>query len=364
MDALMPNEVPASAFRLTYQQRDITQDITRGLIGLTYTDNLSGRSDDLQVDLMDVEGRWRSTWYPGHGDTLALSIGWKGKAQRALGRFEIDEIEAAGPPATVSIKAVAAGINRPMRTTEHRSYEGATLAAIAGQVAGRLGLQLAGKIAPIKLDRLTQQEPDLEFLARLAEDYDYAFKIVGGQLVFHSIADLAAGPSVATLNLTDLTSFRFRDQILMVPKAIQVKHKAPAKKQLISYHMINGEMKAVPSSASQATSSADTAKQRKRAVSAQVAMARAKADQARQNRERTTAYWTLLGRPNLVSGNIVTLNGAGQFGGAFLILSARHRLDRAGGYVVELEVCRVKAPSLKFDATQGASLDSYGMGKA
>ncbi|MDT8714949.1 late control protein D, partial [Pseudomonas aeruginosa] len=128
--------------------------------------------------------------------------------------------------------------------------------------------------------------------------------------------------------------------------------------------MINGEMKAVPSSASQATSSADTAKQRKRAVSAQVAMARAKADQARQNRERTTAYWTLLGRPNLVSGNIVTLNGAGQFGGAFLILSARHRLDRAGGYVVELEVCRVKAPSLKFDATQGASLDSYGMGKA
>ncbi|HHK0401956.1 TPA: late control protein D, partial [Pseudomonas aeruginosa] len=69
-----------------------------------------------------------------------------------------------------------------------------------------------------------------------------------------------------------------------------------------------------------------------------------------------------LGRPNLVSGNVVTLVSAGQFGGTFLIMSARHRLDRAGGYVVELEVCRVKAPTLKFDGTtRGAALDSYGI---
>ncbi|HCT4763226.1 phage late control D family protein [Pseudomonas aeruginosa] len=362
MDALIANEVPSAAFRLTYQRRDITEDVTRDLLALTYTDNLTDRSDDLQVDLMDAEGKWRGAWYPGHGDTLALSIGWAGKPARALGSFEIDEVEASGPPSSVSIKAVAAGINRPMRTTEHRSYEGATLAGIAGQVAARLGLQLTGRIAPIRLDRLTQQESDLEFLTRLAGDYDYAVKIASGRLAFHSIADLAARPSVATINLTDLASFRFRDQIHLVPKAVQVKHKNPATKKLVAYHMINGSVVAVPSSAGKATTSGDTKKQRKRAASAEVAAARATADQARQNRERTTASWTLLGRPNLVSGNVVTLANAGMLGGTFLIMSARHRLDRSGGYVVELEVCRVKAPALKFDgAAQGAALDSYGI---
>lgn len=362
MDALIPNQVPEARFSLAYQQRDITHDISEYLIGLSYTDHLTGRSDDLQVDLHDIDGKWLDAWYPGHGDTLELSIGWFGRPVRALGRFEIDDVGNAGPPSVATISALGAGINLPIRTAEHRAYESTTLADIARQVAGRLGLTLTGKIASIKIDRETQQESDLAFLNKLAGEYDYAFKVTGTRLVFHSISDLAAMPPVTTLSLKDLEDYRFRDQIRQVPKAVQVKHRDPAKKQLMTYRLDNnGETVAVPSSSSKATSSADTTKQRKRSTSPEVAAARAAAEQARTNRERTTAQLTLLGRPNLLSGNVVTLTGAGKLSGRYLIMSARHRFSRRGGYQVELDACRVAAEVIGFELPAAIAMNTYGM---
>lgn len=362
MDALIPNQVPEARFGLTYQQRDITRDIGEHLIGLTYTDHLTGRSDDLQVDLHDVDGKWLDAWYPGHGDTLELSIGWRGRQARPLGRFEIDDVGPAGPPSAVTISGLGAGINLPIRTPEYRAYEATTLADIARQVAGRLGLTLTGKIGPIKIDRETQQESDLAFLHKLAGEYDYAFKVVGSRLVFHSISDLSAGAPVASFSLKDLEDYRFRDQIRQVPKAVQVKHRDPAKKQLVTYRLDNnGKTVAVPSSSSKATSSADTKKQRKRSTSAEVAEARAKAEQARSNRERTTAQLTLMGRPNLVSGNVITLTGAGKLSGRYLIMSARHRFSRRGGYQVDLDVCRVAAEVIGFELPAAIAMNTYGM---
>ncbi|MCY1393524.1 phage late control protein GPD [compost metagenome] len=363
MDALTlsPPGVPTAAFHLLYQQRDVTHDISRDLLGLTYTDTLTGRSDDLQIELMDPDAHWRGPWYPGHGDTLSLSIGWQGQAPRPLGRFEIDEVEVSLAPSVVNIRALGAGISLPIRTPEHRAYEATTLDAIARQIAQRLGLELTGKIAPIKLDRLTQQESDLEFLARLAEDYDYAFKVVGGRLVFHAIADLAKAEPVARFTLQQMAGFRFRDQLRQVPEKVKVKHHDPAQKKLVAYDLVNGETVAVPSSSSRATSSKDTAKHRRRSSSPEVAEARARADQARKNRERTTAEGTMMGRPGLVSGNVIALDDAGPIGGLYLIQSARHRFSRSGGYVVELVLCRVKAPAIGYSSPAPLALNSYGI---
>jgi hypothetical protein len=43
----------------------------------------------------------------------------------------------------------------------------------------------------------------------------------------------------------------------------------------------------------------------------------------------------------MASGNTIELSGFGEFDGAYIILVARHRLDRARGYATELEVSRV-----------------------
>lgn len=345
MDALIPEQVPEARFVLTYQQRNITRDISKYLLSLSYTDFLSGQADSLDIELEDTEGKWRDAWYPGHGDTLQLSIGWEGKPMRPVGSFEIDEVELNCPPSTINIRALGAGIQTALRTTEHKAYENTTLDAVAKQIATRQGLELIGRIEPITLDRLTQQDSDLTFLRNLAGEYDYAFKVTGKRMVFHAISELIKGAPVGSLVLQELTSVRLRDQITVVPKAIEVKHKDPVKKQLISYTIVNGETVAVPSSSSKTTTSADTKKQRNRSVSVEVAKAKAKGDLARTNRERTTGSWTCMGRPNLVSGNVVNLVAAGKLGGKYLITASHHRVSRSG-YTVDQEVCRISAPSI------------------
>ncbi|WP_405119227.1 phage late control D family protein [Pseudomonas leptonychotis] len=364
MDALSDNQVPSAYYSLSYQQRDITRDLSEHLLSLDYTDYLSGQSDELSVTLEDIEDKWIGPWYPGHGDTLTLSVGWAGKPPRPLGSFEIDEIEVSRSPSIVTIRALAASINTAVRTTSHRAYENTTLAAVAAQVADRQGLQLIGRIEPIKLDRLTQQESDLAFLMQLAGEYDYAFKVIGKRLVFHAISDLSAAAPVATVAFAELSNVRLRDQIKQVPKKVEVKHKDPATKKLISYTVVNGQTVAVPSSASKATTSADTTKRRSRSTSTGVAKAKAKAELAKANRERTTGTWSMMGRPYVVSGNVINLAAPGVLGGHYLVTVSRHSFTRSGGYASEQQVSRVSAPAIGFnlEATlPDIALQEYGI---
>jgi phage protein D len=342
MDALTAQHVPQARFVLTYQQHNVTRNVGEHLLSLTYTDHLTGQADSLQVELEDTQGHWRDTWYPGHGDTLTLGIGWEGQPLRTLGRLEIDEVELNGPPSTITIHALATGINSPLRTLEHRAYENLTLADIAQQIATRQGLTLVGHIEPIPLDRVTQQDTDLTFLRDLANTYDYAFKITGQQLVFHAIQQLANTQPVATHNLSDLASIHLRDQIKTVPKTIEIKHKDPAKKQLITYTLVNDQTVAAPSSLSQTTTSADTQKSRQRSASTAQSHARAKAELAKANRERTTGQWISKGQPNLVSGNVITLNATGQLNGHYLITSSTHRMTRDAGYTTTQHVSKIQ----------------------
>jgi phage protein D len=365
MDAMIPKQVPEARFVLAYQQNNITRNVSQHLISLSYTDYLTGQADNLEVELEDTEGKWRDAWYPGHGDSLTLSIGWEGEPLRAVGRFEIDEVELNCPPSTITIHGLATGIKAALRTTEHHAYEDTTLDAVAKQIAVRQGLELIGSIEPIKLDRLTQQESDLTFLRNLAAEYDYAFKVTGNRMVFHAISELAKGKPVATLVLQDLSNVNLRDQIKSVPQAIEVKHKEPAKKKLIAYKIENGETVAVPSSVGKATTSGDTKKSRKRSASAEESKAKAKAELAKANRERTTGSWGAMGQPNLLSGNVVTLVAAGKLGGNYLITSSQHRMTRSG-YTVDKSVCRVSAPSITLaqeNTKPDLALSTYGIQK-
>ncbi|WP_416739213.1 phage late control D family protein [Pseudomonas sp. NFX71] len=325
---------------LTYQQRNITRNVSQHLLSVSYDDYLTGQADSLAVELEDAQGKWRDQWYPGHGDSLTLSIGWQGQPLRALGRFEIDEVELNSPPSTITIHGLATGIKTALRTTSHHAYENTTLPAVAQQIATRQNLELIGTIQPIHLDRLTQQDTDLTFLRKLAAEYDYAFKITGHRMVFHAISALAKTAPVATLHLQDLNQVNLRDQIKNVPQAAEVKHKDPATKQLVAYKIENNQTIAVPSSMTKTTTSADTQKSRTRSASTEEAKAKAQAQLAKANRERTTGNWSSIGQPNLLSGNVVTLAAAGKLGGHYLITASKHRMTR-NGYTVSQSVNRV-----------------------
>jgi phage protein D len=48
---------------IEYDGKDITAEISKGLLSVAYTDN-TDKADDLQIAVEDREGNWRGPWYP------------------------------------------------------------------------------------------------------------------------------------------------------------------------------------------------------------------------------------------------------------------------------------------------------------
>jgi hypothetical protein len=47
-----------------YAGRDITEAVSNTVLNFTYTDHASGEADEVQLNVHDREGHWRSDWYP------------------------------------------------------------------------------------------------------------------------------------------------------------------------------------------------------------------------------------------------------------------------------------------------------------
>lgn len=346
-------KVPDPVFVLSYGQKNITSDITPYVLAVTYTDYLDGQSDELEVELEDADGRWARHWYPGKGDTLTLKIGYDGTPLLPCGAFEIDEIEFAQPPSTVTIRALSTGVKKAVRTRVGRAYENTTLAAIAQRIAKRNKLTLTGKIRDIRIDRVTQyQERDVAFLARLAREFGYAFKIVGSKLVFTELADLREGNAVTTLKATDLISIRLRDKIKDVYAQAKGKYHDPKTKKLVVYGVKGSQVDEVGQTTvsakkrSGSTTSADTLKISTRGSTAAV-QAKTQAALDASNLQQTGGSVDVPGNPKLVAGTTFELADCGKLSGKYLVESTRHRIGRGSGYTTELEIKRVALPVKK-----------------
>ncbi|MCX7289635.1 MAG: hypothetical protein NTY28_00695, partial [Janthinobacterium sp.] len=73
-------------------------ELNQYLTAITYTDNLSGEADGLDIELEDSDGRWLDSWYPEKGAELSLQFGYQQQPLISAGRFDIDELELSGPP--------------------------------------------------------------------------------------------------------------------------------------------------------------------------------------------------------------------------------------------------------------------------
>jgi len=325
----------APRFEITMAGHNVTAALTPYLLSATYTDYVEGQSDTLEIAVEDTDGRFRTTWYPTQGDALQLKLGYQDTTLLDCGGFEIDEIELEGPPDTVSIRAVSAGVLRPQRTHMGRAYESTTLATIARQVAVRLKLSLVGTIEAIPIRRVTQiNESDLTFLHRLAGEYGYAFSVKGTRLVFAKRAELRAAKVVLTLSRSDLARYRLRDKIMGVVHEAQASYHDPKTKRLRHYKLRD---------TSRAAASADKVKVVTRAESDEQARAQASSALAEANIEATALTLTVEGDPRLMAGVNFTLTDMGKLSGTYHVVMSRHTIGRSDGYTTEIEAKRVGA---------------------
>lgn len=63
-----------TAVRLTFAGVDISTDINKHLLSLTYTDNEEDKTDDLQLSLDDREGVWLGNWLNTPGASKGVEI--------------------------------------------------------------------------------------------------------------------------------------------------------------------------------------------------------------------------------------------------------------------------------------------------
>lgn len=356
------------AFELAYNGKAITTGIAPYVLAITYTDHLTGESDELDVELEDTAGRWLDAWYPEKGANLTLSFGFLGRPLVKAGVFNVDEIELSGPPSVVRMRGLATGVQDAVRTRKGRAYEKTTLTAIAQRIAKRHKMKLIGKVEALQIDRATQyHESDLQFLARLAGEYGYAFKVTENntKMVFWKTGDLNLQKPIRTFRPSDMMSWRAADKVTDVPGDAQVKYHDPKTKKLVVYGVKEGKTTVVGQTDAGKSSSADTVKMAKRAPTKQAAEAMATAELERRQLDRTSAEITVEGDPGLAAGAVIELAGLGKLSGNYTITKATHRITRSDGYTTALELKRVAPPATakvaKGTAAKPKGLKVYGV---
>ena len=314
-------------YKIEYNNKNITKDVSDYVLSIEYSDYEHGQSDEITITFEDSENLWNGAWIPTKGDALRLCVGYVGEQMLNCGAFEIDEIEYNAPPDTVIVKALATGIKKSFRQPNSVGYENKTLQQIASEVAKRHNLTLVGEIENIKVERITQnQERDLSFLKRLAEQYGYIFKIADVNLVFYKTEKLISADSAKILYKTDLSSISLREKTSHAYKSVSVTYKNPKTGKIVSATAKNDKCV-----------KGDTLKLDSRCENKQQALVKANAALQKGN-YTIEGTLNLPGNPFLVAGLNVEVKDIGHFSGKYHIAEAHHIIDKTSGYATSLEV--------------------------
>jgi phage protein D len=326
--------LPIIGYSLLYNTKDISRNIAEQALSISYTDKVSGESDTLEISLEDTDLRWQNSWYPLKGDTIELIIRQQGQ-QLNCGTFEVDELSCndSNSGDVFTIKGLAAGIKKPLRTKNSYAHEDKTLGEIANTVASGLGLTVLGTVPAISLHRAHQfEETALQFLNRIGSEYGCIFSVRGNNLIFTYYADLEGRQPSLTLTKQQLLSWNLKDTTHKTFKKATIKHHDPKTKETIVYEENDDSEEG----------SEDDLEIRTRVENKGQAEKKAKYALSKNNTAGTGGDITMPGNLLFVSGNNFQLNGAGKMSGIYHILESTHVISRSGAYQTSGEIKRVK----------------------
>ena len=314
-------------FRLTAGDADLTPLLADRLISLTVSDAAGMHADTLRIVVDDRDSR--IAW-PRTGVDLNLWLGL-GRSE-LMGRFQVDGLEHAGPPARMTIiasaAAFAASLKEPRTLGRDRISIGDLVAGIAGRhgLTPRVSEDLAGRV----LTRVDQTgESDLNLLTRLAKDHDAVAKPVAGRLLFVSAArGRSAGGEL--LDPIALPAARLTDWALSQTER-------PAHGAVIAAYTdaATGERRSERVEVPGADPSAPARTLRRSFASAEDARAAARAAGEAAERARRRLRLTLPGDAALRAETPVDVSGIRTpVDGRWSVVTATHTLDNQGYRVV------------------------------
>jgi uncharacterized protein len=329
----------SARLQVIYEKTDISADLRPYLVGWSYTDNLGGQADELQLTLADVEQRWVGSWMPDLTATLQATLfreNWnqEGVAESLpLGRFEISDIEISYPPSTVTISAISIPESSGLRgEKKNKAWEKTSLSIIAGEKAAAAGLSLFYDTdEDPSYDRIEQtEETDLVFLTRLCTDAGLCLKVDGTQLVIFDEAKYESAAPIGTLkrSKSEIKSFRGRTTSVGMYRSCTVSYFSAEEKLNISATF-------TPPNAPK-TGRVLTINERVASVAEAQQLAKKRLREA--NKEAMQVSLTMTGDIRFVAGVTVMLSEFGAFDGKYIVTQATH--SQQNGYETSLELRR------------------------
>lgn len=326
---------------------DATGYINPCLLDFTFTDQAGGKADEVQLALHDRDGHWQNDWQPQKGTPLVASLtvhDWEVSGQSMTlpcGEFKIDELEFAGPPDKITIKALSAALTSGIRDEKQtKAWENFTLQNIAQEVAQKHSLQLMYDGENHTMARQDQrEESDLAFVQRLAAERGMYCKVHDGKMVLFD-GDKAdgqqAGIVIPRRGAGSPKSFSFK---------IESTDTGYTKAQTSYTDPQTGKTHTATAQAAQASGAAqEKPKDEKilqlnaRVESASEAMRLSRSALRGKNGNEQKASLELMGNPALVAGITIKLEGFGQFDGHYFIEKATHKVGGNAGYATSLEI--------------------------
>ncbi|MGJ8514666.1 hypothetical protein R84981_001137 [Carnimonas sp. R-84981] len=194
------NNTPS--YRLTLAGVDITPRFNGRLSSLSLTDSRDGTSDQLDITLVNHDGR---TPIPENGKKLSIAIGWNNDLTEK-GDFIINEVEITGPPDIITVRARAVDTTATLPGQKTRSWHRTTIGEIVDKIAAEHSLISAcsESFRAARVNHIDQtSESDLNFLIRLGERNDAIASIKAGRLLFvkKGQSTSASGTALPTISI-------------------------------------------------------------------------------------------------------------------------------------------------------------------
>lgn len=274
-----------------------------------------------------------------------LRANWEGDGKDKLldcGQFELDSVDASGPPSEVTIKCTSLPFSAQVRQTKkNRSWEGYTLKGIAQEMANRNGMgciyQSASNPEYSRVEQVTQS--DIAFLSTLCSRAGISLKATNNILVLFDQAAYEARASVLTISKT--SNRKQYEKYKLSTGAYDTKFTSCR----VSY--TNPSTGRVISGAAYVEDYKEDGKNNQELkINAKVgSVGEAEVLAAKhlrlKNKYAYSASFTMPGDPALVAGVTVMLTGWGPWSGKYMIKQARHSVGGSGGYTTQISLRRV-----------------------
>lgn len=164
--------------------KDLTALVQQRAGTITIADNRGFEADTLEITLSDHDGRLT---FPSRTAQIGVKIGFKETGLVDKGFYNVDEIEWAGAPDVLTIRAKSADLKGSLSTKKERSFHETTIGELIKQFAAENQLKpLCDKsLSSQTIEHIDQQnESTIHFLSRLAEQYDAIATVKNGYLMF------------------------------------------------------------------------------------------------------------------------------------------------------------------------------------